>query len=213
MNRQGGLCLGVSVPFSPLSKFVVQRQVRCTPARQDIVRCSETANPQSSNLKKPAEFKRGLVVPQELLRTGTSCLVSFSFESFCYLSKPSSTLLKVATSVEHASTHPYAVIIVHLVVQIPGSSSMVSQHRVTGTTFYPTAIACFLGQLACLLVVQEGHKEHTLYTLRFRTGFGRGCGLTTPGAGVQVKALNLTKPGLSWHCVLHVHALSAEHGI
>ncbi|BDA45841.1 hypothetical protein COCOBI_07-6280 [Coccomyxa sp. Obi] len=106
MNRQGGLCGGVSVPFSPLSKAVAQRQGRCAPARQRIVRCSETANPQSSNLKKPAEFKRGLIVPQELLRTGTSCL--------------------------------------------------------------------------------ESHKEHTLYTLRFSTGFGRGCGLTTPGAGVQI---------------------------
>lgn len=36
---------------------------------------------------------------------------------------------------------------------------------------------------------QEGHKEHTVYTLRFSTGYGRGCGLNTPGAGVQVRSL------------------------
>ncbi|EIE22579.1 hypothetical protein COCSUDRAFT_66290 [Coccomyxa subellipsoidea C-169] len=29
-------------------------------------------------------------------------------------------------------------------------------------------------------------KDHTVYTLRFSTGFGRGCGLDVPGAGVQV---------------------------
>ena len=33
---------------------------------------------------------------------------------------------------------------------------------------------------------QDSGKEHTVYTMRFRTGYARGCGLDVPGAGVQV---------------------------
>jgi len=41
----------------------------------------------------------------------------------------------------------------------------------------------FLNVLFILL--QACGKEHTVYTVRFRTGYGRGCGLDVPGAGVQ----------------------------
>ena len=49
-------------------------------------------------------------------------------------------------------------------------------------------VFCVMAKLD-LWGTQEGHKEHTVYTLRFSTGYGRGCGLNTPGAGVQVRSL------------------------
>lgn len=35
-------------------------------------------------------------------------------------------------------------------------------------------------------VPQDTEEEHTVYTMRIRTGYGRGCGLDVPVAGVQV---------------------------
>jgi hypothetical protein len=37
----------------------------------------------------------------------------------------------------------------------------------------------------CRLLRQDSGKEHTVYTLRIRTAYGRGCGLDVPGSGVQ----------------------------
>lgn len=56
--------------------------------RQRLLTCSNTANPQSSDLKKPAEFERGLIMPSKLVGTGPSCLVSSIFEGCCLKSNP-----------------------------------------------------------------------------------------------------------------------------
>lgn len=40
------------------------------------VLCSDTATPQPQDIRKPTEFKRGLVVPSRLLASGIPSLVS-----------------------------------------------------------------------------------------------------------------------------------------
>ena len=40
------------------------------------VRCSDTAAPQPQEMRKPVEFRRGLVVPGKLLASGIASLVS-----------------------------------------------------------------------------------------------------------------------------------------
>ncbi len=40
------------------------------------VRCSDTAAPQPQEIRKPSEFRRGLVVPNKLLASGVTSHVS-----------------------------------------------------------------------------------------------------------------------------------------
>lgn len=53
---------------------------------------------------------------------------------------------------------------------------------------------------------QASQKDHTVYTLRFSTGFGRGCGLDVPGAGVQVRDCS-PYPSACMACTQHLKIL------
>jgi hypothetical protein len=66
--------------LSPCCSTLISLRAVCVPRlyarRETVIRCAEAApGTQSGEMRKPKEFKRGLIVPQRLLGTGKNSLV------------------------------------------------------------------------------------------------------------------------------------------